>query len=500
MIRCVLVALAMLALASAAEPQSVPAPFVRKVAFSPTSGYALGNTTPVDLDGDGMPEFPYGGTVASIGFPSWKMGYARLHGNGAWSSVWIGTMTIPFQTPGFSLRWHPVAFADVDNDGDTDVLVIHHRLYALNPPVFFPPTIWLNDGLGGFTEDRHLLTHAGPRTGGMFWDIDRDGSQDLILGGLSLYMNRGTRFVDETAFRIGGFQAAVASSICVLDADHDGDDDLLVEDEYQPMVLYLNDGSGRFQGVQQPFGLNSARMVTLDANGDGFQDVLMLQPERLYLTSQGATTLLPASWLLPAMTASFVARNAQVADFDQDGDLDVIGLSSTTNGVIHYWENTGAGFADRSSTMPSYPTTANYAGFLADFDLDGDLDVAFGESMQGQVLLSNTWREAVTAVPPTRGGAYTVDFYAQANHQMLVALGIGQGNLGLPGLGRWYMDPAATALVGILSFPTRSAQSMTVAIPNVPAAQGLQVAMQGLDIDLVTGRAQTTNAPFSTIP
>jgi hypothetical protein len=502
MIRHTLAILPMLNLNGTALGQAIPESFVLRTALSASSGQAIGDTSPVDLDGDGRPEFPFGSAVPSLGVTSHKIGYWKLHGNGAASKISIGSVTVSWLIPAFTLRWQPVAFGDVDKDGDADMLVLSSIWPggAIAPPIHFPPTIWMNDGLGGFTENRRYLTDLGPNLGGVFHDVDMDGYPDLIMDGMSLYMNRGSRFVDETALRISGLQATTPGNFCVLDADHDGDYDILVEDQYQQMVLYVNDGTGRFQGVQQPFGLNSARMVTLDADGDGWQDVLMLQPERLYLSRPGMTTLSPAPYMLPTMTASFVARNAQVADFDQDGDLDVIGRSSTTPGVVLYWESTGSGFVDRSSTMPAYPMTGNYAGFLADFDLDGDLDVAFGVSMQGQVLLSNTYREAVTVVPPTRGGQYTVDFYAQANHLMLVAFGIGEGNLGLPGFGRWYLDPNLTTLVGVLPFPTRSKQPLTVTIPNLPALQGLRVAMQALDIDLATGKAQTTNAPFSTIP
>ncbi len=267
------------------------------------------------------------------------------------------------------------------------------------------------------------------------------------------------------------------------------------------MVLYVNDGNGYFHGTQQPITFNSASGPhAIDVDGDGWEDVLMLNNTQLYLTRPGQTTMLPGNHLLPSTSTWFITQNLQIADFDMDEDLDLLALIAGGNGQACYWENTGNGFIDRTATMPIFPVTSNYAGFLADFDLDGDLDVAFGSSVQGQFLLSNTYREAVTVVPPTRGGQYTVDFYAQANHLMLVAFGIGEGNLGLPGFGRWYLDPNLTTLVGVLPFPTRSKQPLTVTIPNLPALQGLRVAMQALDIDLATGKAQTTNAPFSTIP
>lgn len=502
--------LAPLAFACASPAQAGPAPFVVKLAFpAPPFGqpmFALSDAQPFDVDGDGVAELPRGGSAISVGIPGSILGYVKLDGNGSWTDVSLGTMTLPWTLPAYSLVWQPMAFADVDNDGDLDMYVAHWKITSSGASSF-PHMLWLNDGHGGFRDSRHFLPPANIAPLAEFCDIDHDGDQDLILSGgltptLLIYVNDGTgHFTDESTRRIRGFQAAVPRYFCVIDADQDGDDDLLVDDQYQQMVLYVNDGHGRFSGVQQGFVRNSARgPIAVDADGDGWKDILMLQPQELYLSQPGMTTLLPARHLLPTMAASFVGRNAQVADFDNDGDLDVVGESSTTVGVILFWENTGSGFVDRSATMPSFPVTGNYAGFLADFDLDGDLDVAFGQSGNGaQYMLSNTYREAVTVTPPMRGGPYTVNFYAQPNHLMLVAFGIGSGNVGLPGLGRWYLNPATSSFAGSLSFPTRSVQPLTLAIPNIPAAQGLQVAMQGLDIDLGTGAAQTTNAPFSTI-
>jgi hypothetical protein len=406
----------------------------------------------------------------------------------------------------FGFAWQPAAFGDVDDDGDVDIVVNRRRIqYPATTPL--EPSIWVNDGSGGFREHRHLLPLDAMAPRFQFVDYDHDGDLDLIASsepfGLILLTNDGTgRFLDESQRRLGGFPIAVPRQFCLIDIDHDGDKDILIDDAYTNMVLYLNDGSGNFHGIQQQLMFNSASGPhPIDVDGDGWEDVLMLNNTQLYLTRPGQTSMLPGNHLLPSTSTPLTTQNLQIADFDLDGDLDLIAKIAGGNGLICYWENTGNGFVDRSATMPIYPLTSNYAGFLADFDLDGDLDVAFG--MTGpttQHYLSNTYREAVTVVPPTRGGPYTVDFYAQANHLMLVAFGIGEGNLGLPGFGRWYLDPNLTTLVGVLPFPTRSKQALSVTIPNLPALQGLRVAMQALDIDLATGKAQTTNAPFSTIP
>ena len=87
-----------------------------------------------------------------------------------------------------------VVVADVDSDGDVDVLVCE---------VVAPPSLWLNTGNGTVVAGHWQLTSAGrvgvtAATSASFGDVDNDGDLDLLLAGgtngngtATLYVNNG---------------------------------------------------------------------------------------------------------------------------------------------------------------------------------------------------------------------------------------------------------------------------------------------------------------------
>ena len=135
-----------------------------------------------------------------------------------------------------------VALGDVDGDGRTDVFLAG----TLEPSV-----LYRNAGAWKFEDvtARSGISTAGRRaTGAAFADVDGDGDQDLLvamLGApLALWLNDGAgRFTDGS--RAAGFDAAHgATSLALADVDADGDLDLYVAtyktrnamDVYPPQV------------------------------------------------------------------------------------------------------------------------------------------------------------------------------------------------------------------------------------------------------------------------
>jgi hypothetical protein len=126
------------------------------------------------------------------------------------------------------------AWADVDMDGDLDLLTVQFGV------VFWPGArplftrLWRNDitQFTDITEEFGLDRFVRGRlsVGAAFGDFDDDGDPDLFLGGLRrfggilLVNDGGRRFVESDALRVEepGFMASF------LDVDHDGRLDLLV--------------------------------------------------------------------------------------------------------------------------------------------------------------------------------------------------------------------------------------------------------------------------------
>ncbi|MEO1715243.1 MAG: VCBS repeat-containing protein, partial [Bacteroidota bacterium] len=144
-----------------------------------------------------------------------------------------------------------VIFADIDGDGDQDLLKT-----GKNYDDFHQTQLLVNDGTGAFTEVNSSLEHvSGGEGSSAFADVDGDGDQDIILTGSSnsgqitanLYINDGS----------GNFTLQAGSSFAgvgfgnVAFADVDGDDDLDVfiggsGSTFNVGHLYTNDGLGNF--------------------------------------------------------------------------------------------------------------------------------------------------------------------------------------------------------------------------------------------------------------
>jgi hypothetical protein len=238
---------------------------------------------------------------------------------------------------------HGVAAGDVDGDGDLDLFEAN-----LNPSLSGPPHLQLNDGTGRFREDASRLpallrTDEGSFTSSAFCDVDGDGDVDLVLGGWPngpgdrVLLNDGAgRFSEATAGTLPaapyGEDGSVTVKVVCVDVDRDGALDLLlsVNEDYErsTMVLWKNDGAGRFTDVSARLGAVANRhfhheIDAADVNGDGLVD---------FVVSGWAPMDCPSMLLLQGPDGAFARREPplpcgylRVLDFDRDGRVDLVG-------------------------------------------------------------------------------------------------------------------------------------------------------------------------------
>jgi hypothetical protein len=123
--------------------------------------------------------------------------------------------------PDSSIDYGFVAFGDIDNDGDPDVLVTNGG----NEDIY-SSLILINDGSGRFEFSDMELPCS--RWGNVtFGDLNNDGWLDAFLTNFTLpncvLINDGNGILEDTGLRLGGSGGNMISAIGDLDGDGDLD-------------------------------------------------------------------------------------------------------------------------------------------------------------------------------------------------------------------------------------------------------------------------------------
>lgn len=257
-----------------------------------------------------------------------------------------GNYSIAANTPFPPSQEGDIAYGDVDDDGDLDIIMIGYNVSDMGFS-----NLYLNDGSGVFTEAMGTPFEAIWNGAVELLDIDNDDDLDVIMSGTNLSGNPSTTlYTNDGAGNFSlvantPFDNCEGGDIKYADADNDGDQDILLCGQSDSGViiskLYLNDSTGVFSELAgTPFpGVNLGESAFADFDNDGDQDVLILGtgPGGLATNSiianiyenQGDNNYVLADSLFGA----YFSSNA-IADVDGDNDLDlVIGGTSTGSPV-----------------------------------------------------------------------------------------------------------------------------------------------------------------------
>jgi hypothetical protein len=279
--------------------------------------------------------------------------------------------------------------SDIDNDGDIDAFVTARDATDL---------IWLkNDGKKGnwdfFVIDQNVNQALGIRAK----DIDVDGDDDVVLCSnnddkVFWYQNSGagafTKFVVDA-------NVDAPREIEAADIDGDGDIDfaLACGSTINTVVVYINNGAQSFTKQVVFTGKTAFDIEIADWNNDGKPDIVFTlsatspvnpQQEVVALINNGGNSFTTTPLVINAEKGT----GLKVADLDNDGDMDfVVGRNQQVRARM--WLQTPTGLVGSTiSDAGASGSTPQVLGLdVADTNGDGRKEIVFADISRDELVL-----------------------------------------------------------------------------------------------------------------
>ncbi len=316
-----------------------------------------------------------------------------------------------------------VAFYDFDNDGWLDIFLVNGSRLEGFPPGQAPSShLFKNNRDGTFTDvtEKAGLLRSGWGQGVCIGDYDNDGFDDLFVtyfGKNVLYHNNGDgTFTDVTEKAgVAGNGKRWNTGCAFVDYDRDGKLDLFVANyidmdlktaplpESGPClykgitvacgppgltggknILYHNNGDGTFTDVSEKSGILQANgtyglgVLTADLDNDGWPDIYVANDSTasaLYQNRKNGTftdIATEAGCALSADGKPQAGMGISAADYDMDGNLDLVKTNFAGDTPSLYHNLGGANFED-ATYQAGLGRHTQYLGWgCGFFDMDND--------------------------------------------------------------------------------------------------------------------------------
>jgi len=316
-----------------------------------------------------------------------------------------------------------VAFYDYDNDGWLDIFLVNGSRLEGFPKGEEPTShLFKNNRDGTFTDVtlKAGVAHSGWGQGVCIGDYDNDGFEDLFVtyfGKNVLYHNNGDGTFTEVTDKagVGGNGKRWNTGCAFVDYDRDGKLDLFVANyidldlatapvpESGPClyksvmvacgppglnggknILFHNNGDGTFSDVSESSGILKANgtyglgVLTGDFDNDGWPDIYVANDSTasaLYQNKKNGKfedIALEAGCALSADGKPQAGMGVSAADYDMDGNLDIVKTNFAGDTPSLYHNLGGASFEDTTFSAGLGAHTQYLGWGCGFFDMEND--------------------------------------------------------------------------------------------------------------------------------
>ena len=338
-----------------------------------------------------------------------------------------------------------LALGDLDKDGNTDIVTVNAGSGDLS--------ILMGAGAGTFTPETRIIPSEGVFSLGLE-DMNKDTVLDIVSlstlpldagGQIDIFLGNGDGSVQTSLTARTSLEPA---GLILYDVNKDTLVDVLVFNNASGMIsVFLNNGDGTL-AVEQNIPMSTAAvmdMVSQDLNNDGRQELIMAVDQ---IFNGGSAKTLQVNM---GKDADFFAVPMEVtvgdqpvdgasADFNGDGNIDIVTANALSNDVSLLLGNGDGTFAPETRMALGFNPTAIYTG---DFNGDTLMDIVVSSAIDNTIFNGNgdgtfqaaqPFLDVLPADGPVDINGDGIDDQLTANtatHDISILLGIGEGIFGV---------------------------------------------------------------------
>jgi len=343
-----------------------------------------------DINGDGIEDIVFiDGNNDASGYLGYKIGQLK-------DSIWQDVVIAKAPVSGGGFAAGDLEVADMDGDGDIDVLAVKHPGEWMNAAS--PSTIYWYENPGN-ASDAWLPHIIGEGKGAVkdmsIGDFNADGFADLAVMTFDEHNVRIHRHNTDGSFTMVAdiTEEGIHEGMDIGDLDGDGDLDVAANG-----YTYMNPGgdlTGHWDVAsiddrwynqrvhKDSWSINATKTFIADIDNDGANEVFITHSENAGYPLAYYTRVSDGSWSPTIILDSIpAAHTLMVYDMDLDGDNDIVTGTNRGRAVnldrgltefpLYVLLNTGD---HKNFTLTTHETGGIYNGRVTDYDGDGDMDI-----------------------------------------------------------------------------------------------------------------------------